>query len=835
MVGMVVVSHSRALAESIVKLVSQVASPDTPITLAAGVGDDRQTFGTDATEIMEAIERVFSPDGVLILMDIGSAVLSAQMALDLMPPEISSKVLVCSAPLIEGAIAAAVQINLGSSLEAVANEARQAIMPKQSMIGDVSVVEEKIPDAGVPHAHELSEKVTLVNLHGLHARPAARFVQKASEFKSTITVKNLTNGKGPVSARSLNAIATLGAIENHLIEITANGDDAENAIRILKTMIEEGFGERLAENADKQKTQPVKDLDHSARKSIPISEGFAVGPLFIYEAPKPDIPQEPAEDTQKEWDKLRAAIESTRREIDTRIKKLKNSISQDDLDIFTAHQLILQDPEISNMAYKEIFSYHKNAAVAWDKAIQQMADNYRVLDDPYLQQRAADVVDVGNQVLHFILSDKAPQFIVLDQPVILFADDLTPSETSQLDLDRVLGIITSKGGPTSHSAILARGLGIPAVVDGSFTNKNPKQGDLVGVDGFAGKIYFKPDQTTKTEILGKRDAWIAGQKKLLQSSQDSAITQDGCRVEIFANIGNVNDARIAMQNGAEGVGLLRTEFMFLTRETAPDEEEQFTALSQIYAELGKFRPITVRTMDVGGDKQLPYIDLPEEDNPFLGMRALRLSLEKPELLFMPQLRAILRAANGYTCRIMFPMVAALEEIQSARKWVEKAHQDLSGEGVPHAWPAEVGIMVEIPSAALISDRLAKHVDFFSIGTNDLTQYSLAAERGNPSLSYLADGLHPAVLQLIGKVCRSAHAEGKWVGVCGELGGNPEAMPILIGLGVDELSMNAPSIPRAKNIVRALQKSVAVELANRAVTASTSEEVHNLVKEFNQKG
>jgi phosphocarrier protein FPr len=836
MVGMVIVSHSRQLAESLVHLVKQVASENAPIALAAGVGSDRQTFGTDAAEIMEAVEKVFSHDGVIILMDIGSAVLSAQMALDLLPPEISYKVHLCSAPLVEGAIAAAVQISLGSPLEMVVNEARQAINPKRSMINDMPVGEEKTIAEG-PHGKAETITVKLVNLHGLHARPAARFVQKAAGYKSDITVKDLTNGRGPVSSRSLNAIATLGAVENHEILISATGEDAGQALHELRAIVEAGFGEPLAsasiapavETAVIKKAAPMQK---GAVQAIPMSDGYALGPLYRYEAPRPVLPDSPAGDPQSEWEVIGKAIDSTRQQIELRAKQLKSTLSADQTAIFEAHGLILQDPDMQAIVHQKIFEQKLNAAQAWDSTVRSVADNYRALSDPYLQGRSADVEDVGRQVLMTLLGSPSISPIKLENPVILFAEDLTPTETSQLDLEKVLGIITAKGGPTSHSAILARGLGIPAVSGSGQLNIREKTGDLIGLDGFTGEIWFKPSTENQTYLRNEREKWLDGKKKLLEISQEHAVTSDGFRVEVFANIGNVKDAQIALKNGAEGVGLLRTEFMFLTRETAPDEEEQYEQLRQIYQIMGKDLPITVRTMDVGGDKRLPYIDLPEEGNPFLGMRALRLSLQKPELLFMPQLRAILRAADGFPCRIMFPMVAEADEVSAARGWVEKAHEELAGKGISHAWPVELGIMVEIPSASLLSPVLAKMVDFFSIGTNDLTQYTMAAERGNPALAYLADGLNPAVLQLIERVCIAAHREGKWVGVCGELGGKPEALAILVGLGVDELSMSAPSIPRAKSIIRAMSRKGAQELGQKAVAARTTSEVHDLVKKFN---
>jgi phosphoenolpyruvate-protein phosphotransferase len=420
--------------------------------------------------------------------------------------------------------------------------------------------------------------------------------------------------------------------------------------------------------------------------------------------------------------------------------------------------------------------------------------------------------------------------ITFDKPVILYAADLTPTQTSQLDMQMVLGIITAGGGPTSHSAILSRALGIPAVAGvGAMLDRQPS-GVLTGINGFTGEIWLEPLAEVQAEIQARRAEWLANREKLRQTGQQPGMTKDGRRVEVFANIGSLNDARGAIQNGAEGVGLLRTEFLFLTRESAPSEEEQTLILREIFETMGDQRPVTTRTLDVGGDKELPYIQLPEEPNPFLGVRALRLSLIRSDL-FLTQIRAILRAADGFPCRIMFPMVADVEEIRKARTWVEQAHNELKGENKPHAWPIELGIMVEIPSAALLAPVLAKEVDFFSIGTNDLTQYTLAAERGNPALYHLADGLHPAVLRLIGEVVEASHQAGKWTGICGELGGDPEATPILIGLGVDELSLNPAGIPRIKSILRDLTMEPARALAEQALRCQTSAEVRQLVREF----
>jgi phosphocarrier protein FPr len=741
----------------------------------------------------------------------------------------AEKIRFCGAPLIEGAIAAAVQIGLNSDLDTICREATAALAPKREQLGE----ESDESSSSLPVAEDGTESITLTltNLHGLHARPAAKFVQTAARFMANVTVTDLTNGKGPVSARSLNAIATLGAVENHQIRISASGEESKLVLAALKVLIEDNFGEEPAASAPKQQPAEIQNVmpESGALKAVPISDGFALAPLFQYQAQRPAIPTHRAENPEAEWTRLQSALENTSREISVLARRMKQSLGSSEGAIFDAHLLILQDPDLIQQARAGIDERHENAAFAWNAAITAAAEIYRALDDPYLQQRAADVEDVGTQVLHTMMDSRAHAPIIFDEPVILYAADLTPTETSQLDMNMVLGIITAGGGPTSHSAILARALGIPAIAGVGTMLDRQRVGALTGINGFSGEIWLEPSPDIQAELQTRRAEWLAGREKLLQSSQQLAKTKDGQRIEVFANVGGANDARVAVQNGAEGVGLLRTEFLFLTRETAPTEEEQTLILQEIFETMGEQRPVTVRTLDVGGDKELPYIQLPEEPNPFLGVRALRLSLSRPDL-FLTQLRATLRAAEGFPCRIMFPMVADVEEIRKARVWVEKAHAELSEEAKPHAWPIELGIMVEIPSAALLAPVLANEVDFFSIGTNDLTQYTLAAERGNPALYHLADGLHPAVLRLIKEVVEASHQVGKWTGICGELGGDPEATAILVGLGVDELSLNSAGIPQVKSIIRDLNMDGARALAERALRCQTSAEVRQLARE-----
>ncbi len=831
MVGLVIVSHSLALARALVELVQQVAQQDLPIAYAAGAGDGHRSFGTDAVEIARAIEKVASREGVVVLMDLGSAILSAELAIELLPPEIAAEVRFCAAPLVEGAIAAGVQISLGSDRDTVCAEAERALLPKAEQLG--AAPKEGPGPASVPAA-ELSSIVsrvlTLKNQYGLHARPAARFVQTAASFNADIQVRNVTTGKGPVSAKSLNALATLGAVGGHEIEIIASGPEAEAAVAALEQLVMDRFGEAVEKPATQGVVAaPEAPPDGHAILTVPVSEGVALGPLFHFQPPPPPVPQHRAENPDQEWRALERAVKTVQGEIHTRRQQVQASLGENQAAIFDAHALILEDPDLLDRVRKRIYSEQGNAAQAWAESITEVAAGYRALDNPYLRQRALDVEDVGNQVLYVLAGAPGEKPIQIEKPVILVAQDLTPTQTAHLDTDKILGLVTVGGGPTSHSAILARARGIPAVAGANASITALPDGTPVGVDAFRGLLWIEPSPEKQKELQVARETWLQRKEELLSQTHLPATTVDGHRIEVAANVGSLKDAEAAVRYGAEAVGLLRTEFLFLTRTTPPDEEEQASVLRRIGETMGD-RPVIVRTLDVGGDKPLPYIEMPEEANPFLGVRAIRLSLAYPEL-FITQLRAVLQAGHGRAFRLMYPMVNSLREIQQANNLLETAHETLVQEGRPHLWPIETGIMIETPAAALQSRLLASEVNFFSIGTNDLTHYTLAAERGNPQLAEFSDALEPAVLRLIREVASAAHEAGKWAGVCGELAGEIAAVPILIGLGIDELSMNPAAIPEAKAIIRKLQWAEAQTLAEKALNAESAVVVRQISQTF----
>jgi phosphoenolpyruvate-protein phosphotransferase len=487
--------------------------------------------------------------------------------------------------------------------------------------------------------------------------------------------------------------------------------------------------------------------------------------------------------------------------------------------------MFLNDPEFLEGVRHAIDEEHLNAEWAWKSAIDSSAQKFEAIDDEYMRARAADVRDIGRQVLVQLTGQG--QEVELPHAGVLIAIDLAPSDTARLDRSKVLGICTERGGPTSHSAILARTLGIPAVVGLGPRVMTMADGTILIVDGQGGKVLTAPTSAAIDDYAKRLKDWHLARDTARSASAAPAVMKDGTAIEVVANIGSTEDARVALDNGAEGVGLLRTEFLFLDRRDAPSEEEQFDAYQTIAEVMGE-RPVIVRTLDVGGDKPLAYLDLGREENPFLGQRAIRLCLNRPDI-FKTQLRAILRATPRHNLKIMFPMIADVTEVRRARALLHESRAELAAEKTPLADRVDVGIMVEIPAAAILAHALAFDVDFFSIGTNDLTQYTLAAERGNRAVAHLQDALHPAVLIQIRQTVQAASAHGKWVGVCGELAGDPAAIPILIGLGVKELSMASGSIPKAKQIIRDLNMKDAQVMTAQALQLDTAEAVRKLTK------
>ena len=832
MVGLVLVSHSRTLAAAVRELVISMSGPKLSIAIAAGVGEDRSELGTDATEILEGIQTVMSEEGVLILMDIGSAILSTETALGFLAESERAKVRCCGAPFVEGAVSAGVAAALGLSLDEVGREASKALRHKSEHFGDTSGDREVVQFLK-PRQNEgdfLATTVVVRNPHGLHARPAARFIREAARYDSETRVRNLSNGRGPASARSMSGLASLQILQGHEIQISARGPAAETVLTALRAAVKAGLGEDVDLP---ESPPPVAVSAHSAipqsHAPVAVSGGIAIGKLFFAHTINTDLPTGKVDDTARERENLRKAIEKARIELARDEQSLKLSLGKEEAEIFRAQALVLEDPALVEAAERSIEDDHENAAAAWQRSFQNVAKAYQGLEDEYMRQRAADVDDMGFRVLQ-ALGIRCRKVSHPPRPGILVADDLTPADVADLSEELVLGVICLKGGKTSHAAILLRARGVPAIANAGSVLENakvePADGTtLAAFDGESGELWLNP-ATTKLQELRKRQEHLEKEaERLRRISREPAVTKDGHAVAVFANLGHAGEAAQALNNGADGVGLFRTEFLFLDRDDAPDEEEQFEALRELRGVMD-LRPVIIRTLDVGGDKNAPSLGLPGEANPFLGVRGIRLCLSRRDL-FRTHLRAILRAGHGGNFRVMFPMISEPQELRDALSELENAHAALESEGKQHAWPIPVGVMIEVPSAAILIDQLAQMADFFSIGTNDLTQYVLAADRDNPDLGRFQDALHPAVLHLISQLTADAHRHGKHVGVCGEAASDPLAALLLLGIGVDELSLAPALIPRIKDTIRSSSKREIEALSRKAQTLGNASEVRAL--------
>lgn len=563
---------------------------------------------------------------------------------------------------------------------------------------------------------------------------------------------------------------------------------------------------------------------------IPASYGIAIGPVFLYVQAVLDYERCEADDPEKEWARFETAQESAKQQLDQVYQKALAETGEEQAEIFSAHTLMVEDPELVGGIRSLVFDDGLNIEAAVSDTIENFAAMLEAIDDEYLSARALDIRDVGMRLMRNLLGVTDSPTKNLTKPSIIVAKDLTPSDTILMDKTYVLGFCTAEGGATSHTAILARNLGIPAVVGaGETILKEASKAEMLVVDGDAGEMILDPDESTLEEFQIRQEKFLKMKDLVGTVAHEPAVTLDGHQVEVVANIGSVEDTQDALDAGAEGVGLLRTEFLYLERQSLPTEAEQYKSYKAIADAFGKL-PVVLRTLDVGGDKEIPYIEMPAEDNPFLGVRAIRLCLDRPKL-FKPQLKAALRAGYGNNLKLMFPMVAMVEEVEQARALLEECRDELVEEGHPVPDEMEIGMMIEIPAAAIMADQFAEVVDFFSIGTNDLTQYTMAADRTNAKIARLTSGFQPPVFRLIKQVIDAAHAHGKWVGLCGEMAGELLAIPILLGLGLDEFSMNPPAIAYAKYLIRSITLEKAKEVASLALDCKNDNEIRALVQEM----
>lgn len=677
-------------------------------------------------------------------------------------------------------------------------------------------------------------EMVLQNPTGLHARPAKVLANLAKQFNAEIS---LLYGTKRANAKSMVSILTLGAVNGSSITIQVNGENEENIIAEIEAAIRAGLGDndlssepQYAAEVDSapasvepftEEALPIQNVVPGVIKGVAAAPGIAIGPILHFQRVELNLDQLEY-GSEKGTIGLKEAIGQAKTQLAELHKQMIDKKLNKEAEIFEAHSELLEDPELADDVQTRIQA-GQSPIKAWKCAIDERAAAIAALKDPILAARADDLQDVGKRVLHLMLGVRGNGFTLPTTPLVLIARELSPSETAALDPQRVLGFGIVNGGPTSHIAILARALGLPAVVGADESILALQENTPVILNGNDGTLTVNPAPAVLEQAVEVQRKWLEFRQFAREKAGLPAVTLDGHHIDVTANAGSVANAIEALKMGADGIGLLRTEFLFLERNTAPSEEEQFNVYRSI-AEVMKSLPVIVRTLDIGGDKPVPYIHLKPEMNPFLGERGIRLCLNRPEL-FKQQLRAILRAAPTGNLKIMFPMVGDVTELRQARGLLDELCRELRLPAV------QIGIMIEVPAAALLAEVFAPEIDFFSIGTNDLTQYTLAVDRGNPALASKHDGLHPAVLRLISMTINAAHKYGKRADICGELGSDSAAVPVLLGLGMDELSVSIPSIPTVKAQVRALNISKLQALSCQALECSTAQEVRNLVKKF----
>jgi multiphosphoryl transfer protein len=830
MVGLVLVSHSRPLAEAVGDLLRRVVSAELPLTCSGGVGDDRAVLGTDAIEIQAAISTVYSDDGVLVLMDMGSAILSAETAKEFLNAEQQEKVRLTSAPLVEGGIAAAVQAQMGASLDEVANAALQSLLPKQDQVQDVpqsASAASPAPDLSVPVVLDL----TIQNPHGLHLRPAAMLIKTLADFPAEVLIENRSAGRGPVLARSLVDVTRLQIREGDSVRFSIASPDPKPVIDSIRSLVESQFGEsaRLVPPSEENGAPDIF-------QPFGVSRGIAIGRPLQLDAIVATVPTytvESAPDIKREVERLRSAVTAAIAEFDRRIDRLRAALHPYELDIFDAQRMIFADPTILKEVQAKIQEVHLNAAAAWHEILTRYAVDQEKADDPYLRARAADFREVERTVLASLIDENKGSALpdrVFTDPTILICEELTPTLAEQFRQLSIAGVIQLGGGPTSHGAILARALGLPAIGGTRKSLERLRTAQQVAISGSEGTLWIDPPPDVLANLVSRQQFEHSEAGRALQESQEPAITKDGTPVQIGGNAGSAKDISSARANGASFIGLFRSEFLFQDFDREPDEEQQLAAYREALAPGGSF-PVTVRLLDVGGDKPLKFLPQPKEANPFLGVRGIRLLMANPRF-FRAHLRAILRLADSFRVRLLIPMITDVSEILAARRLLAEIAGELTEASLAYQWPIPVGAMIETPSAGILIDQLLPHLDFVSIGTNDLTQYVLCAERGSASLSSFSDALHPAVLRICEQVIHSAQEREVKASICGEIASDPEALPIWLGIGLREFSVTAAAIPATKAMIRKLDISgIASQWASKRLSFEGPSDVRKFSRSF----
>jgi multiphosphoryl transfer protein len=825
LVGIVVVSHSARIAAGVVELARQMAGEDVRLIAAGGMADG--SVGTDAVLIGDAIAAADAGAGVLVLADLGSAVLSTKLALTMIDPDLAGRTRLSGGPIVEGAIGAAVQARAGRRLDEVLREAEAAASMDKHVADDDGP--DQLEPAG-PTDRAGMFRAEVRNASGLHARPAAGFVRAASNFQSAIWLENETRGTERVDAKSPSAVLSSGVRQGHFIRVHAEGEDQNAALAALLSLTAGGFGEGTA--APPEAPPADGDLRAAATERRPLiagaitgtpgAPGVAIGPVWRH------IPRDPAVHGIPRTDErgdpatvIVAAGAEAAAQLDRLAARVRAHGRAEDAAIFEAQALLATDRKVLDDAIARAVAGQAPAA-AVESAADGVAAKMAALDDELLAARAADFRDVGARIARII---RGESLVLPTEPSIAVAEDLPPSVAEEMPEDLLLGVAIQGGSATSHVVILARGRGIPAVVAVPALLAAAGDAAMIGLDGTTGEVVIDPDATQVAEFEARAEALAARRHAAAALRDRPAATADGQRVTLLANIGGPADVARALEMRAEGVGLFRTEFLFMKRQSPPSEAEQIEPYRQVFDAFGPDRPVVIRLADIGGDKAIPYLNLAVEANPFLGVRAIRLAGQYRELL-SAQLRAIWRAAGraGVTPHVMAPMVATIADVELLLELRDEARAAVAASGDPLPDRMITGVMIEIPSAAIQAAEIARLVDFFSIGTNDLTQYTLAADRSNAALAYLQDALHPAVLKLIAGVVAGAAESRVTVAVCGELAGDPAGALVLAGLGVTELSADAGSLDGLRAALSSVTRRQLDDLGRQALTAADASEV-----------
>jgi phosphocarrier protein FPr len=838
MTGIVIVSHHPDLAHGLKVLALQMVSDDVPIAVAAGIDDPDDPIGTDAMKILQAIEEVYSDDGVIVFMDLGSAILSTDMALEFLEEDQRKNVYLSAAPIVEGVLSAVTQAAAGASVKSVLEEANNALNQKRAALNDDTAPGEDTDTAHNKDAVSIPNdatrlELTIANTMGLHARPAARLVQAANKFRSDIFIQNDTKDKSPASAKSINQVLLQEIRQGDTISLWFDGADEDEAREEITRLADDHFGEKeITHTSDSSKTGSAEPDAHKNENKdgtwngTVISPGMAIGPAIRPVTLEPEIPKKASSSPDEEWTKLQESISDIKNELNDQKEKLEQHDAEAS-EIFDVHLLLIEDSELLESVHNAISDEGVSAAYAWKHEVDKVIASYSKMKESLIRERADDLREVSGRVLYKLLNIPWRKISAPDTPSVLVIDELLPSDIEHLKSQQIVGVAAAKGSPTSHASILLRSTGIPSIVAlGTIAVEMVEEGDDVVVDAEHNRFYPHPAKQQLKELSEQNSRWKKRSKLAEEHRKEPAVTADGTRLTVWANIIRSEETETAVEKGAEGVGLYRTEYLFLNRDEAPDLEEQRKHYRTALEHLGNDQALTIRTMDIGGDKKVAYLNQLDEQNPNLGWRGIRYHLDHPTLL-RTQLQAIALAAHdtGHPVQIMFPMVTSISEYKQARSLLDEAVADIPD------YDDEListGIMVEIPSAAVLIDKVLPYVDFVSIGTNDLVQYTLAADRNNEKVQAIANPLHPAFLTLLNKVVKAAEKTGTPAAMCGEMAGNPRMTPLLAGLGLREFSMGPGRIPEFKRVSRNLDIAKAQKLAETALACEGPEDVARLL-------